>query len=285
MDQVPSASQLSHVYQLHNPPTPNDTPRTAVSAQPSTQQLVTFQPSDKAPTPLYVGGGFPPVPAKLAKRIQEGQFIEMAELLPELLRGPSPYEDDQPKSMKPKYRDLHSIVDWIQCFGLYVAVICHSQPHRITDLLGYQNLIITSHMRFPDFNWATYDREFRQQAAATVIPEWSVLDNTLWNLARQSTASSHNAPTPAQLSRACPFEQNLTAPSTRSPSWKAPVCTDWNENLAAGCPRPFCRYEHVCYRCINVPGIPEKRHKAIYCPNKERRPYSSPASLNYQKTA
>ena len=133
LDQVPSASQLSHVHQLHNPPTPNDTPRTAASAQPSTQKLVTFQPSDKAPTALYVGGGFPPVPAKLAKRIQEGQFIEMAELLPELLRGPTPYKDDQPKSVKSKYQDLYSILDWIQCFGLYVAIICRSQPHRITD--------------------------------------------------------------------------------------------------------------------------------------------------------
>ena len=33
-------------------------------------------------------------------------------------------------------------------------------------------------MWFPDFNWAIYDREFRQQAAATSAPEWSVLDNT-----------------------------------------------------------------------------------------------------------
>ena len=64
-------------------------------------------------------------------------------------------------------------------------------------------------MRFPDFNWATYDMEFHQQAAATVI-----------------TASSHNAPTPAQPSRTHPFEQNLMAPSTRSPSWKAPVYMD-----------------------------------------------------------
>ena len=35
-----------------------------------------------------------------------------------------------------------------------------------------------------------YDRELRQQAAARAIPEWSVLDNTLWNLARQTTANS-----------------------------------------------------------------------------------------------
>ena len=37
-------------------------------------------------------------------------------------------------------------------------------------------------MRFPDFGWATYDREFSQQTAATSTPKWLVLDNTRWNL-------------------------------------------------------------------------------------------------------
>ena len=280
LDQVPSARQLSHVHKLHNQPSLDDDPRTAVSAQPSTHQPITFQPADKTSLSLYGGGGLPPVPAKLAQRIQDGQFVEMVELLPEVLRGPIPYDDDQQKSSKSKYRELNGIVDWIQCFSLYIAIVCRSQPQWITDLLGYQNLIITSHMRFPDFSWATYDREFRQQAAATSVPEWSVLDNTLWNLARQSATRST-----VQSSQTRSYEQNLMAPPTRLPSWKTPVCIEWNENLGAGCPRPFCRYEHICYRCVNVPGIPEKRHKAIYCPNKERRSYSSPASLNHQNKA
>ena len=52
----------------------------------------------------------------------------MAELLPEHLRGPNPYDEDQPKSSKSKYRELSNIVDWIQCFSLYTAIICHAQP-------------------------------------------------------------------------------------------------------------------------------------------------------------
>ena len=116
--------------------------------------------ADKPSSPLYVGGGLPPVLAKLAKRIQDGRFIEMEELLPEVLRGPTPYDDDHQKSSKSKYRELNGIIDWIQYFSLYIAIVFRSRPHRITDLLGYQNLIITSHMRFPDFIWATYDWEF-----------------------------------------------------------------------------------------------------------------------------
>ena len=83
LDQVPSAQQLIHVHEL------NDDPRTAPSASLSSQLPLTFQPADKTSSPLYVGGGLPPVPAKLAKRIQDGQFIEMGELLPEVLRGPT----------------------------------------------------------------------------------------------------------------------------------------------------------------------------------------------------
>ena len=155
LNQVPSARQLSHVHELHNQPSLNDDPRTAVSAQPSTHQPITFQPADKTSLSLYVGGGLPPVPAKLAQRIQDGQFVEMVELLPEVLRGPIPYDDDQQKSSKSKYRELNGIVDWIQCFSLYIAIVCRSQPQRITDLLGHQNLIITSHMRFTDFSWVS----------------------------------------------------------------------------------------------------------------------------------
>ena len=85
----------------------------------------------------------PPVPAKLAKRVQNGRFIKIGELLPEVLRGPSPYDDGYQKRSKSKYQELNGIVDWMQCFSLYVhitAIVRYSQPHWITDLLGYQNL-------------------------------------------------------------------------------------------------------------------------------------------------
>ena len=42
---------------------------------------------------MSLRGGIPLVPAKLGKRIQEGSFIEMAELLPELLRNISLPDD------------------------------------------------------------------------------------------------------------------------------------------------------------------------------------------------
>ena len=43
---------------------------------------------------------------------------------------------------------------------------------------NYQYVYI-SYQQFSDVNWMTYEREFCQQAAASIISEWSILDNTL----------------------------------------------------------------------------------------------------------
>ena len=130
-------------------------------------------------------------------------------------------------------------------------------------------------MEFPDFSWATGNFDNRQLLHQYQNDRFRI--NTLWNLAWQYTARST-----AQSSQTHSYEQNLMAPPKHSPSLKTPVCMECNENLGAGCMRPFCQYEHICYLCINVSGIPEKCHKAIYCQNKEQRLYSSPASLNHQ---
>ena len=113
----------------------------------------------------YVGGSTLSIPAKLVKCIQEGQLVKMVELMPEYLSGFNLSDEDQLKSSKFKNREITNIVVWIQCFSWYIAIVCQSQPQRVVDLLGYQNPIITSHQQFPDFNWATYDCEFHQQAA------------------------------------------------------------------------------------------------------------------------
>ena len=57
-----------------------------------------------------------PVPAKLVKKIQEGLFIEMAELLLETLSSPEYAAVDEPTSQKQKPREVTNIVDWVQMF-------------------------------------------------------------------------------------------------------------------------------------------------------------------------
>ena len=85
LDQVPTAEQLHQVHQLGDLPNP-------VTAHSTLS--ITHSPSEKATTSLYIGGRMPPIPTKLAKHIQDGQFIEMVELLPDLLRGYNPSDED-----------------------------------------------------------------------------------------------------------------------------------------------------------------------------------------------
>ena len=213
------------------------------------------------------------IPAKLAKCIQEGLFVEMVKLMPGYLSGPNPSDEDQLKSSKFKNWEIPNIVDQIQWFSLYIAIVCRSQPQQIVDLLGYQNLIITSHQWFPDFNWVTYDSEFHQQAATMAIPEWSVLDNTLWNLSRQTTTHFFMTQFTKQPNKSQQTERTYGSqlPTTITQSRKAPICLDWNDNPAAGCSHLNCYYDHTCYHCIHIPGIPDKHHKAINCPHKGKK--------------
>ena len=87
---------------------------------------------------MTIGEGLHPVPGKLIKKIESGQFIELAELLPEQLGITAACDDDRTKASKPKHNPISSIIEWIQCFFIYTAVLSKSQPHRVADLLGYQ---------------------------------------------------------------------------------------------------------------------------------------------------
>lgn len=64
-----------------------------------------------------LGAGLPPVPSKLVRRIECGEFIELSELLPEKLSFDVAEEDSGKGKSKKKL--ITSILEWVQCFSLY----------------------------------------------------------------------------------------------------------------------------------------------------------------------
>ena len=217
---------------------------------------------------MYIGAGLPPVPPKLVKRIQDGQFIDMAELLPTNLSSSQPTDDEQPNKTKNKYQEVTNIVRWLQCFGIYLAVISQSAPHRTLDLLGYQNLIIQGYLNYQDGRWVVYDRQFRQKASATLVPEWSAIDTTLWNLAFSSHVTGHHDDKPQEATylRKDPPQAYRTPWKSSPLPRKQRICLEWNDTPSTNCPYPACRYEHTCYRCAHNPSITDRHHKAMFCP-------------------
>jgi len=93
--------------------------------------------TDKPLPPKLISVGLPPIPAKLVKRIQDGLFVEMAELLAENFISPEYTVDNQSTSSKQKPKEVTNITDRVQCFGLFIAIISLKEPHRIPHLIGY----------------------------------------------------------------------------------------------------------------------------------------------------
>ena len=180
----------------------------------------------------------------------------MAELLSDNLGAANATDDDQSKAASRKQQDVTHIMHWIQCFSTYIAVVSCAKPKRVLDLIAYLNLIINSQMGFEDLDWASYDCQFRQKASTTSTIQWDIMEGTLWNLSHSNSGT-----------RSSSLRSHSSASSTK----KVPICLEWNEYPSKGCPHHNCRYEHVCYRCINIPAITDNRHKAIRCPNKERK--------------
>ena len=68
----------------------------------------------------------PPIPACLVEKIQSGQFVELSELLPDhigSLSGNPALDDEDKASSKQTKRQVTTIMEWVGCFSLYMAVI------------------------------------------------------------------------------------------------------------------------------------------------------------------
>ena len=128
------------------------------------------------------GPGFSPVPAKLVCQIVAGKFVEHQELFPSniVLTEPDPQLlfdkrlvlTSPPK--KPEQR-IEDISTWLEAFPIYCLILVSYFPHCRKDLLQYQLLILCIFHQFSRQVWLSYDRAFRENAAATNLTDWSQL--------------------------------------------------------------------------------------------------------------
>ena len=70
---------------------------------------------------FFIGAGLPSVPWKLVNRIQTGEFVDMAELLPDRISvSASPLfasEKEERPSQRSKRCQVSTITEWVQCFS------------------------------------------------------------------------------------------------------------------------------------------------------------------------
>jgi len=165
-----SNNNLDHIEEFETPRTPLYTTKSPEKAGSSSSP----QP------PILINSGLPPVPTKLVTKAQNGLFIEMADLLPEKLISAKYYTEGNTDSLKRTHHEIANIVEWMQCFGVYIAIIYQKEPKRTTDLLGYQQLIINASQTGREGVWLVYDRHFCLKASALGLKDWSSVEMNVW---------------------------------------------------------------------------------------------------------
>ena len=218
---------------------------------------------NKLPAPMLLSCGLPPVSARLMKRIQDGLFIEMPEFLPVKLISVECNAGDNAAGQKQKPQEMITILKWVQCFGLYTAIVSHAEPEQTADLLGYQHLIINASQHCQEGQWMSYNRHFRLKASATKSKNWSSIDINIWNM-------TFPKPTLTTTTQKAPHYHGTGAPAHSYQQPRAThenICLYWNDDPTPNCPYPDCRYEHRCYHFICNPKV-DNQHKVMFCSNK-----------------
>ena len=186
---------------------------------------------------------------------------------------------DRGEKPQQKRRQVANIMEWVQCFAIYTAVVTATAPDRTQDLLGYMALVVEARMEYDGDTWLGYDRRFRQMVAASPGTTWAKIDPTLWNLLFTGQAKGQQckhcfslthpsgdcdwAPTPPKLQ---PTHPPVTTTTYQRPRNQPPLCYSWNHNQDPNCSFPGCPYRHVCIYCAKDPQAMDKGHKAIHCP-------------------
>ena len=233
-------------------------------ARPSTHLIQPVKPS-----PLILASCLPPVPARLVRRIQAFEFIEMRELLPDNIALSERLEalpSHSSRDKVPHQREIGSLLTWVSSFATYVAVISESHPERVADMLMYMRLIVRESQKFSGLGWLTYDSVFRQNNPGA-LARWNVLDPSLHTAhivqGGLRAVPCHicngvdHTPEECALSPLLPVvrpsrpqgELNWGVKEARSatPPSRARICVSWNRGQ---CRFPgTCLYRHVCLSC------------------------------------
>ena len=177
---IPPPSAIPDIALINQHPQPLLTPRGPGITPPLQLPLTQIPHSSSS---IFIGAVVPPVPPRLVDRIKAGEYIDMAELLPNCMGTINPSSTDKSAKQKIHRRQVTSTIEWVQCFNVYLSVICGTCLERTPDLLTCQMLIIEVSMVYEGNAWIGYDRQFGQAAEANLDTQWSKTDTDLWYLA------------------------------------------------------------------------------------------------------
>ena len=67
---------------------------------------------------------------------------------------------------------ITDITLWTECYALLVAVLATKHPSRTPHFMGYMRTIVRASCYFEGAAWASYDADYRRQAANKQSLDW-----------------------------------------------------------------------------------------------------------------
>ncbi len=216
--------------------------------------------------PIVIGPNATLVSKKLVQKITRLEFVDMAELLSDNQNTGESSDDKEGKSDKKRKQKITNILQWVECFNSYIAIVATQHPTRVPDLLGYSSLIVHAARKFEGDQWLQYDRNFRKRMVGQPTRQWSDVDLSTWAMAFAKATPREHCNLCFSLdhtTKQCDdFQEPVSskhASDTTTKQSTPPICLKWNwkECLSAN-----CSYRHVCIEC-------HREHKAKSCPQRQ----------------
>ena len=180
--------------------------------------------------------------------------------------------------LRPKRRQIESIVDWVKAFTVYCAALLQKHPEQRNELLAYQLTIIKASQQYDGLQWRAYDAHFQVSAAATSNKSWSKLDTDLYTqfftgraklmstcLSCDSTQHTHlHCPKQGRKRELgkLPADSASATWGKKRRQWRPDMCAQFN-SLGSCSFGLKCKYKHVCGECAGS-------HSAKTCSFKPR---------------
>ena len=161
----------------------------ASSASTGTRPPPGLSPAQERATPtpaLLAQGPYNPaavLPTKVAKKILDLEFVEMAEIS---LDDPLVQTPGHPPL--PARLPIQDISIWVEKYSVMAALIASHFPDKAPELFAYQASIVRAERNFDDRCWVAYDRCYRREALAQRNLNWSVPNASLYNEAFRGRA-------------------------------------------------------------------------------------------------
>ena len=148
-------------------------------------------PSEAVPSGFSLGHGFPLIPGKLVAKIENWEYVSMADLLPDNLelarRSQSEIQQFLSCSAKaPKKRELtedwKGLVAWSVSFSTFIAIVARKHPGKFQELLAYHATVLIEALRFGCRGWLSYDKMFREHIEKEPQSSWAMLHPIFYSL-------------------------------------------------------------------------------------------------------